>query len=202
MNINFAKYLIIVLLLAGCGKQETETKDYGFPKNENGSLNVSLELSEFKNYGLLIDRIREITCNDSIPKIVIKQKNIVRNVYPIEHCEPMIFDPDEKHYVTFRKGKPYRASTIIEIQSDSLGKKLTKDFSYYRNSNKSKKPDNYLVIIESERNEKVNGIEKFLTDLSQEYDKLKTEKELNISFWEVMPYTPPPPTMENEKPID
>ncbi|WP_375239296.1 hypothetical protein [Aurantibacter sp.] len=51
MNIKFVKYLVIVLLIMSCGKQETKIKNYGFPKNENGSLDVSVELSEFKNYG-------------------------------------------------------------------------------------------------------------------------------------------------------
>ena len=195
MNLKFAKYLIITLLLASCGKQETEIRNYGFPKNDNGSLNLSLELSEFKNYGKLIDRIREITCNDSIPKIVVKEKNLIRNIYPTELCEPIIFDPDGKHYVTFRKGKAFEWQTITEILTDSLGNKLTGDFTYYRNSDK---PESYLIIIESERDEKVNGIEKFITSITKEYDKLGTDLELNFAFWEVVPHLPPPPVNENE----
>ena len=189
MNLNFAKYVIIILLLVSCRNQETEVKNYGFPKNESGALDVSLKLSEFKNYGILIDRIREITCNDSIPKITIKQKSLILNVFPTEHCEPMIFDPASKHYVTFRKGKPYEWQTIIEILPDSLNKKLIDDFSYYRNS---KKLENYLIIIKSNRKEKINGIEKFIKDLTQEYDKLSTELELNFAFWEEFPYLTPP----------
>lgn len=195
MKLNFAKYLIIVLLLTSCGNQETEIRDYGFPKNENRRLNVSLELSEFKNYGILIDRIREITCNDSIPKIVIKQKNLILNIYPTELCEPIIFDPDGKHYVTFRKGKPFEWQTITEILKDSISKKLTKDFSYYRNSEKL---ESYLIIIESERNEKINGIENFIANITQEYNKLRTDVELNFAFWEVVPHLPPPPANGND----
>ncbi len=196
MKLNFAKYLIIVLLLTSCGNQETEIRDYGFPKNENRRPNVSLELSEFKNYGILIDRIREITCNDSIPKIIIKQKNLILNIYPTELCEPIIFDPDGKHYVTFRKGKPFEWQSITEIFPDSLSKKLTKDFSYYRNSEKL---ESYLVIIESERNEKINGIEEFIKGITQEYDKIETELELNFAFWEDFQRPPPPlPEFENE----
>tara|TARA_R110002051_G_scaffold69863_1_gene125656 strand:- start:2092 stop:2679 length:588 start_codon:yes stop_codon:yes gene_type:complete len=195
MKLNFVKYLIIVLLLTCCRNQETKIRGYGFPKNENRRLNVSLELSEFKNYGILIDRIREITCNDSIPKIVVKQKNLILNIYPTELCEPIIFDPDGKHYVTFRKGKPFEWQTITEIFPDSLSKKLTEDFSYYRNSEKL---ESYLIIIESERNEKINGIEKFITGITQEYDKLETKLELNFAFWEDFQRPPPPPAFENE----
>ena len=71
MNLKFAKYLIIILLLASCGNQENEIKNYGFPNKGNESSNVSLELLEFKNYGKLIDRIHGIVCNDSVPKIPV-----------------------------------------------------------------------------------------------------------------------------------
>ncbi|GAK97466.1 hypothetical protein JCM19294_2 [Nonlabens tegetincola] len=199
MNFKFVKYLIIILLLANCGKQETEIKNYGFPKNESGSLNVSLELSEFKNYGNLIDRIREITCNDSIPRIVIKEENIVRNIYPIEHCEPMIFDPKGKHYVSLAKGKFYKDHFSKEIKMDSLAWTLKNDFAYFKVEDKTDVIKSYLMIFESNRNEKVDGIENFLTDLIQEYDKLKTELELNISFWEVVPYLPPPEMKNDNK---
>ncbi len=198
MNMNFPKYLIVLLLLTGCVNQETKIKNYGFSKNKNVNLNVSLKLSEFKDYGILIDRINEITCNDSVPKIVIKQKNIIRNIFPTEHCEPMIFDPEGKHYVTFRKGKPFEWQTIIEILPNSLSKKLTDDFTYYRNS---EKPENFLVIIESERKGKLNGIEKFIKDLTQEYDKLGTQLELNFAFWETIRYLPPPPVNKDENEI-
>jgi len=190
MNLNFTKHFIIVLLLVSCGKQETEIINYGFPKNENRSLNVSLELSEFKNYGILIDRIREITCNDSIPKIVVKQKNLIRNIYPIEHCEPMIFDPNGKHYVSFAKGKFYKDHFSKEIKQDSLAWTLKNDFVYFKVEDETDDIKSYFTIIESNRNEKVNGIENFLTNLTREYDNLQTELELNISFWEVVPYSP------------
>ncbi|NDV43055.1 hypothetical protein [Flagellimonas sediminis] len=198
MNLKFAKYLIIMLLLANCGKQETEIKNYGFPKSESGSLNVSLKLSEFKNYGKLIDRIREITCNDSIPRIVIKEENIVRNIYPIEHCEPMIFDPEGKHYVSFTKGKFYKDHFSKEIKADSLDWTLKNDFAYFKVEDETDVIKSYFMIMESNRDEKINGIENFLNELTQEYDKLKTELELNISFWEVVPYLPPS-EIENDK---
>ena len=199
MKLNIAVYSIILLLLASCDTQKSEIKDYGFPKKENDNLKVSFKISEFENYGLLLDRIREITCNDSIPKMVFKKNKVIRNIYPIENCKPLIYDPEGKHYVTFRGGKPYKASTIIEIDTDSLSSKLKDDFSYYRNLNNAKNLESYLVIIESERKDNVDGIEGFLIKLTQEFDKLKPNVELNISFWEVLHFPPPPPAMEDEK---
>ena len=190
--------MVIVLLIMSCGKQETEIKNYGFPKNENESLDVSVELSEFKNYGLLIDRIREIKCNDSVPKIVIKQKKLIQNIYPTELCEPIIFDPDGKHYVSYTKGKFYKDHFSKEINTDSLAWTLKNDFAYFKVEDDTDVIKSYFTIIESNREEKVDGIENFLINLTQEYDKLKTELELNISFWEVVPHIPPPPAFENE----
>ena len=198
MKLDLAKYLIILLFLINCGKQESEVKNYGFSEMEKDSLEVSLKLSEFENYGMFVDKIHEITCNDSIPKIVIEKKYLTRNIYPIEYCEPIPANPKEKHYVTFRRGKPYHARSAIEIDSDSLISKLRDDFSYYRNLNNLENLECYLVIIEAERSEKVNGIETFLNNLTQEFDKLESDLKLNISFWEVVPFTALPYT-ENEK---
>ncbi len=185
--------------MASCENQKSEIKNYGFPKSENDSLSTSLKLSEFKNYGMLINRIKEITCNDSIPKIVFKQKNLTRNIYPIEHCEPMIFDPDGKHYVSYSKGKFYKDHFSKEIKSDSLAWTLKNDFAYFKVEDETDVIESYFVIIESNRNEKIDGIESFLMDLTKEYDKLKTELELNVSFWEVVPYSSPPEIKKETK---
>ncbi len=183
--------MLFILVLISCQKQETEIRNYGFSKKENSNLNVSVKLLEFENYGMLMDRIREITCNDSIPKIAIVEKDLKRNMYPISHCEPMIFDPDEKHYVSFHKGKFYKDDLGKEIGTDSLSWILKNDFEDFKVIDKSDAIKSYFIIIQSNRNEKVDGIGEFLTDLTQEFDKLKTELELNISFWEIVPYIPP-----------
>jgi len=197
----FTKYLIFLMLLVSCGKHEREVKEYGMPKAKNDLLNVSLKFSEFKDYGMLIDRIKEITCNDSIPKIVVENKYLTRNIFPIEYCEPMIFDPKGKHYVSFEKGKAYKDGFSEEIQTNSLSRILENDFTHYLTSNESEKPEYYMVIIESIRNEKLIGIEKFLSALTLEFDKLETTLELNIGFWEVVPYISPP-ALKNDKQID
>ena len=191
MKLNFAKSFVFFIVIVGCQTQEKQIKDYGFPTKDNNSLEVSLKISDFENYGVFIDRISEITCNDSIPKIVIEENTILRNIYPLEHCEPAAFDPDEKHYVFFERGKPYKDSFSKEIKSDSLNYIIKNDYPYFKSINDSTDIEGYLVIIQTKRNEKVDGIEQFLTDLTQEFDKLNTEMELKISFWELGFYSPP-----------
>jgi hypothetical protein len=185
---NFSKYLIVLILFNSCENQKSKIINYGKSKNEGINLEVPLKLSSFKNYGLFIERVRKIICNDSIPKIVVKQKNITRNFFINEQCEPIIFDPDGKHYVTFKNGKPHEWQTINEINKDSLYKKLSSDFLYLND------PKFFLVIIESEKKNNMKGIETFLIELTQEYDNMKTDLELVISFWEVVPNLPQEPS--------
>ena len=71
-TMNFSKYLIVFILFISCEEQNSKIINYGNSKNESVNLDVPLKLSNFKNYGLFVDRIRKITCNDSIPKIVVK----------------------------------------------------------------------------------------------------------------------------------
>ena len=198
MKLNIVKFLILILLISSCTNQKRELKEYGYAKKESDSSKVSLRLGDFITYGDFVDRIHEVTCNDSIPRIVIETKKNVRHIYPTEYCEPFIFDPAGKHYVTFDRGKIYHQGMLPEINLDSLSAMLRTEFSYYYSSNRTGKPDNFFVIIESMRDEKTDGIESFVNTLAMKYDSLKTDIVLNISFWEVVPHIPPPPAIKSE----
>ena len=193
MKLNIAKLLILILLMSGCFGPGKKLKEYGYGKKGNDSLKVSLQLRKFKTYGEFLDRILEVTCNDSIPRIVIETKNIVRNIYPTIYCESSIFDPAGKHYITFDRGKIYQDHSLPEINLDSLSEMLLTDFAYYYSSNLTDEPDNFFVIIESMRDEEAVGIENFLNTLAIKYDSLKTDVVLNITFWEQIQHQPPPP---------
>ena len=81
MNLKLSKYLIFFLIIVSCENQSIELKNYGYAKNGDKSSTVTLKISEFKNYGMLVDRIQDITCSDSIPKIVIRKKKILPETY-------------------------------------------------------------------------------------------------------------------------
>jgi hypothetical protein len=49
-----------------------------------------------------------------------------------------------------------------------------------------------------DRKNNFGGIEKFLIELSKEYEILNTDIELIIAFWEVVPHIPPLPSKERE----
>ncbi|HLS30185.1 MAG TPA: hypothetical protein VK021_04965 [Flavobacteriaceae bacterium] len=64
--------------------------------------------------------------------------------------------------------------------------------------NETDLPNLYYVIIKSEPNESLDGIENFLENLTKEFDKLKTKSNLNIAFWSIFPDIPPPPRENSE----
>ena len=199
MKLNIFKYLILVLLLTGCKKDNKTVKNYGYLKTEPYNLNVSLKLSEFNNFGNFVDRIKEIVCNDSIPKIVIQKKRIIKNIYPVENCNPASYHTERKHYITFRNGKPNKFHSNKEIKTDSLDHLLKNELAYYERSNKTNDPNVYYVIIESQRNEGLDGIQEFLMKLTDEFDKLETESNFNILFGNVMPIPPLPQEYSEEE---
>ena len=115
MKLNFAKYLIILLLLASCGNQKKEIKEYGFKLKDSDSLNVSIRISEFDNYENFLDRLKEIVCYDSIPNIVIESENQVRNIYPIEYSEIPMFHPRFRNTFFIRMDSIVKNERKVEI---------------------------------------------------------------------------------------
>ncbi|MBP2833033.1 hypothetical protein J8281_12620 [Aquimarina sp. U1-2] len=188
MKFNFVNFLIFILCLVSCINQDKEFKEYGYSEKDKDNLKVSLQIADFRTYGEFRDRIREITCNDSLPKITINKNKVTRNIYPLERCDPGFFDPEQKHYVTFTDGKAYHEGYYSKkINLDSLGKLLQNEFSYHMTSKSIRNLECYLIIIESERTENLDGIENFLEKITRDFDNLKTNLKLKIAFWEVVP---------------
>jgi len=198
MKLSHTKYLILLLFFASCGNEEKEIKNYGFQSTASKNLNVPIKLSEFANFGMLVDRIREITCSDSISKLEIHIDNKIVNIYPNEDCDPPNFNPKSKQYLTFRNGKAYLNRSNLELNFELLNSKFKENFEYFKSSNGNGMGDYYFIIIESERNEKVDGIAKIIIELTKGYNKLNTEIPLEIAFWEIPPEPPEPPPYEND----
>lgn len=182
-------YLIfLATILTGCDSAELEILRYGTGQTGNDSLCVPLRLTGFSNYEQLVERIRAIDCNDSIPQIVIESDNIQRQVFPLVECMPPPFNPKSKHYATIRNGSAYYHSSLDPVDFDSLGVTIQKDYAYYLNGiNKV-----YLVIIESNPEESTKGIEDFILKLTKEFDKIDTDLNLNIALWRTVNIPPPP----------
>jgi len=182
MKLNFAKYLIIILLLASCENQKKEIKEYGFKQKDLDSINVSVRISEFDNYKNFLDRLKEIVCYDSIPKIVLETENEIRNIYPIEYCEIPMFHPRFRN--TFfiqmdsiikneRKVEISELSTLMKQNFENMGVK----------AGFADSPEKVLFIFEYYENTGVDGIEKYLKTITESYDYIESENELKIAFW-------------------
>tara|TARA_R110000868_G_C10730049_1_gene751517 strand:- start:257 stop:865 length:609 start_codon:yes stop_codon:yes gene_type:complete len=182
MKLNFAKYFVITMLLASCGNQKKEIKEYGFKQKDTDSLNVSVRISKFDNYENFLDRLKEIVCYDSIPKIVLETENNIRNIYPIEYCEIPMFHPRFRN--TFfiqrdsiikneRKVEFSELSALMKQNYENMGKKA--DFA--------DSPEEVLFIFEYYENNGVDGIEKYLEAITESYDYIQAKEELKIAFW-------------------
>lgn len=181
------KYLLVVVFL-GCQNSQVLTKEYGNNRHENKDYVVSLSLKDYDNFGSLSNRIREIACNDSTPMISIQQDHKKTNIYPLEDCIDIIFDPKEKHYIIYNKGSFYRSLTGEEITSHSLARLSEKDFL----AAEDEVYENYLIIIEAKQDEKINKLDSFLFNITDIHDNLNKDLEVNIIFEKMYLSTPEP----------
>jgi len=171
---------LLVILLSSCENKTIEIKNYGHSRNENIEKDANIVLSKFDNYRSLSKRIWALPCQDSIPKIILKDQHIIRNIYPIAVCEPPLFHPKQKHFIYLDNKKVYLNHFQDEINLDSLQFYFKNNFADYHNVDGYIKLTNYLVILEAQENINLDRVEKLLLKLVQEFDKLKTDKHLEI----------------------
>ncbi len=182
MKLNFAKFLIIILLLASCGNQKKEIIAYGFKQKSADSLTVSVRISDFDNYENFIDRLKQITCYDSIPKIVLETENKILNIYPIEYCEIPMFHPKFRNTFFIQKDSIIKNERKVEFSE--LSKLMKQNFDNMgEKADFADSPEKVLFIFEFYENKGVDGIEKYLETITESYDLLESKNELKIVFW-------------------
>lgn len=182
MKLNFAKYLIIILLLASCGNQKKEIIEYGIKQKNADSLSVSVRISDFDNYENFIDRLKQITCYDSIPRIVLETENKILNIYPIEYCEIPMFHPKFRNTFFIQKDSIIKNERKVEFAE--LSKLMKQNFGNMgEKADFAESPEKVLFIFEFYENKGVDGIEKYLETITESYDLLQSKTELKIVFW-------------------
>ena len=117
---NISLFTLLILLLSSCHKapnanettkgKQVILKKYGSSIIKNESLEVELELNQFKNWHQLIERTDEIVCNDSVPKITFENDSVIKVVYFQNHCWERYF------------GMEVKRRNIIEIFNDTIVK--------------------------------------------------------------------------------
>ena len=83
--------ILIVLPIISCQNSKQMKKsltliEFGKEESQNDSLGVELKLDNFDNFKDLINQVNQIACNDSLPKIVIKNKKMNKSVYLRNPC--------------------------------------------------------------------------------------------------------------------
>ena len=181
MKLNLAKYVVILFFLASCGMENKQLIEYGYITKSNDSLSVSIRVSEFKTYGEFLNRLNKIVCNDSIPKVVIENDKNIRNIYPLEFCNPPLANPRPRNtfyinkdsiYKNYRKIAPKELSSIMKSNFENLEQDIEL----------AEKPEKILFIFEFYVKEKSIGVENYLELITKSYDLLNTKNELKIIF--------------------
>lgn len=173
-------YLVLILLLLSCTNQAIKVKNYGSSSSKNKEKVSSITLSNFDNYESVLYKIRTLPCQDSIPKITMDDEKTTRNIYPITQCEPPLFHPKKKHYISIDNDKIYLNHYKNELNLDSLNYYFENNFTDYHEVNGKNTLTHYLVIIEARENIKLDRIEKFFIQLTRAYDELETDLQLSI----------------------
>ncbi len=150
-------------------------------------------MNKFKSFDSLRERIQEIICNDSIPQISVKSERVIKNVYPIDFCEKgfisILFK--EKNVIELHNDTLFKAEKAYPL--DSLSEIMRKDYSNNgKDPTYSDNPERLIIYISYDTNglKKLNSILNIVTD---SYDKIKTNFNLNIYLNEKITILPPPP---------
>lgn len=192
--------VLILILLAFLGCQHLDKKSnkvikksFGLLNNENDSTSVELDLNQLNNWEELIKRTTQIVCNDSIPKISVKNDSSIKHIYFRNICW-------ENFGCVLIKEK-----NTIEIYNDTINKSNEKFYSLDslpsvlkrdienngQNPNWSDNPEKLLIYI-SYDNDGVKKLPNTLHLLTEAFEKVTGRKDINIILNERLIFLPPP----------
>ena len=181
MNLKLAKYVIIILVLMSCQNENKHLTEYGRFDKSKDSLNISIRIADFETYGEFLNRLTEIVCNDSIPKIVIETENNKRNIYPIVFCHPPSANPRPRNTFYIDEDSIYK--NYRQVKPEELYQLMSRNFNNTEQDIElAEKPEKILFIFDYYENKKPNGVEKNLELITNAFDLLETKNELKIIF--------------------
>jgi hypothetical protein len=160
------------------------------------SLGVELKLNQFKNWNKLINQTEIISCNDSLPKITLRTDNEIKTIY--------LQNPCWKNFGCIL----IKQRNIIQIHNDTINKYddfypldslesvLKRDVENNgKNFDLSDSPEKLLIDISYDKNG-IENLPKFLLKLTQTYEKITNNTDINIWLskrFGDFPIPPPPP---------
>ncbi len=191
--------ILLILTCFGCHNPEKKPikkieTNFGLFENENDSIAVELNLTEFKNWNSLLERTEEIACNDSIPKITFENDSVTKKIYLRNPCWENFgcILIKQRNIIQIHNDTISKADRFY-YPLDSLASILKKDFN---NNGKipswSRNPRKLLIFL-SYDDEKISLFPKTLYKVVNEYEKLTDSVVLKIWLNEKMDIPPPPP---------
>lgn len=195
----FNKKILIIIFtfftIIGCQsnvKKEklVSEKRFGFWKSRD-SVSTELEVKKFKNWHELIERIDQIVCNDSLPKLTLQNKNSTKIIYFQNPCW-------NKFGCIL-----IRSNNVIEIHNDSIIKSHTTyplDSLYNvlkrdienngKKTNLCQSPKKLLISISY--SDKFENLPRVLDKLTDAYSKITNKTNIKIWLKTKVVIIPPP----------
>jgi len=170
------------------------SKEYGPKDIVNDSLSVEIDLSKFPTYVELHDRMRELSCKDSTPKIIFKSDTILKTVYFPEACMEgyACILIKEKNVLQITQDSIFKAS--YELPIDSLIYFMEKDYlNNGEDPTLSDSPDKLSINILYTENQKTVNLIKLLDKITKSFDSVNVDAPFYISLFQKLTIKPPPP---------
>ncbi len=186
MRSNYKTSFLISMILAIVGCQNYEPKEpklthkeYGKWDSSYDSLGVELELSQFKSFKDLLDRVELIVCNDSVPKIILKTDQELKTIYFGFLCPTTISCFDKKNTIKIHNdtiSMPNKFYYPMDSLEDLLKRDIENNgYDPYLSISPVK-----LVIFISYNNDGLEKLPKILDKITQAYEKITNKTDVNI----------------------
>lgn len=198
-NTKIAIITLTFLALIGCQSNAKKEKklpeeQYGIWKLETDSIAVELKLKKYQNWKELIERTEKIVCNDSLPKLTLKNENLIKTVYFRNPCWKNFgcILIKEKNVIEIHNDSVIKSNKFYIL--DSLENILKRDIE-----NNGKNPslcDNpKKLLIKITYDDKFGNLLKTLDKLTSTYNKVTTKTNINIWLNNKIEFIPPPPNI-------
>jgi len=168
-------------------------KNFGSYGNEIDSIAVELNLAKTKNWKELLKQTERIVCNDSIPKVTIKNDSVIKRIYLDNIC----WKSSAGLLIMQRNTLEIHNDTVNKLQEDfypldSLPKVLKRDLENNgKNPDLCDSPEKLLIYISYDN----NGMDQFLNTLNKlitSFEKVTDKKYVRIFLSErIVPPLPP-----------
>tara|TARA_B100000949_G_scaffold3886_1_gene3397 strand:- start:4367 stop:4954 length:588 start_codon:yes stop_codon:yes gene_type:complete len=167
---------------------------YGKWSGQNESLAVTLDLDNFKDYPELLNRTEEIACQDSLPKIVFRTGDSVKDIYFHNPCwkDYACILLKQRNQIEIHNDTIFKGGDLI-YPLDSLKQVLRKNLENFgKNPTLAESPEKLLIHI-SYDSLKPEKLRKTLDELTTTYTQITDSTNINIWLKQRIKLLPPPP---------